>query len=118
MNVADRVEIVRKTSIEAAVGWNRPIDLLFIDGDHTYEGVKKDWELFSPHVTKFGVVLFHDTIWEVGEIDPNYRRSDMGVPQFTDELRRAGYPVITLPKDCGLSMVQPTAGGVPLLAKG
>lgn len=116
LNVADRVEIIRKTSADAAANWGeRSIDLLFIDGDHSYEGVKKDWDLFSPHVSKFGVVLFHDTIWEVGAADNNYRRQDMGVPQFTDELRRKGYPVITLPNDCGLSMVQPLVGGVPLL---
>src|ERR1019366_7724215 len=24
-----------------------PIDLLFLDGDHTYEGVKRDWEMYS-----------------------------------------------------------------------
>jgi predicted O-methyltransferase YrrM len=38
----------------------RPIDLLLIDGDHTYDGVKKDWEMYSPLVKKGGVVAFHD----------------------------------------------------------
>lgn len=37
-----------------------PIDLLFIDGDHTYEGVKKDWEMYSPLVRSGGLVVFHD----------------------------------------------------------
>lgn len=36
------------------------VDLLFIDGDHTYEGVKKDWEMYSPLVRKGGVIGFHD----------------------------------------------------------
>lgn len=37
-----------------------PIDLLFIDGDHTYEGVKKDWEMYSPLVRPGGMIVFHD----------------------------------------------------------
>jgi predicted O-methyltransferase YrrM len=115
--VSHRVEIVREYSGNAARNWNKPIDMLFIDGDHSYEGCKADWDLFSPHVSQFGVVIFHDTIWEVGQVEEKYRRSDMGVPKFTDELRRQGYPVITIPTFCGLSIVQPTRGGVDLLNK-
>ena len=37
-----------------------PIDMLFIDGDHTYEGVKADYELYSPLVRPDGVIGFHD----------------------------------------------------------
>ncbi len=39
------------------------IDLLFIDGDHTYVGVKKDWQMYSPLVKKGGMVVFHDIIF-------------------------------------------------------
>lgn len=38
----------------------REVDFLFIDGDHTYEGVKKDFEMYSSLVKKGGVVAFHD----------------------------------------------------------
>ncbi len=38
----------------------RPIDFLFIDGDHHYEAVKRDFELYSPFVRKGGIVGFHD----------------------------------------------------------
>lgn len=38
----------------------RKIDVLFIDGDHTYQGVKKDFELYEPLVEKGGVIIFHD----------------------------------------------------------
>jgi cephalosporin hydroxylase len=38
----------------------RPIDLLLIDGDHTYEGVRSDYELYSPLVRDGGLVVFHD----------------------------------------------------------
>jgi predicted O-methyltransferase YrrM len=36
------------------------IDFLFIDGDHTYEGVKKDFEMYSPLVNPGGIIAFHD----------------------------------------------------------
>ncbi len=36
------------------------IDFLFIDGDHTYEGVKKDFEMYSCLVKKGGIIAFHD----------------------------------------------------------
>lgn len=38
----------------------RKVDFLFIDGDHAYEGVKKDFETYSPFMEKGGIVAFHD----------------------------------------------------------
>lgn len=38
------------------------VDFLFIDGDHTYEGVKNDFEMYSPLVVDGGIVAFHDII--------------------------------------------------------
>jgi cephalosporin hydroxylase len=38
------------------------VDFLFIDGDHSYEGVKKDFEMYSPLVRKGGIIAFHDII--------------------------------------------------------
>ena len=40
------------------------IDFLFIDGDHTYEGVKKDYEMYSPLVRKGGIIAFHDITYD------------------------------------------------------
>lgn len=37
-----------------------PIDFLFIDGDHTYEGVKLDFDMYSPLVRPGGMIGFHD----------------------------------------------------------
>lgn len=37
------------------------IDILFIDGDHTYEGVKKDFELYSTILSTNGIIIIHDT---------------------------------------------------------
>jgi len=38
------------------------VDFLFIDGDHSYEGVKKDFEMYSTLVRKGGIIAFHDII--------------------------------------------------------
>lgn len=55
-----------------------PVDLLFIDGDHTYEGVKRDWEMYSPLVRPGGLVAFHD-------IAGNY--DDTQVKRFWDSIK-------------------------------
>lgn len=39
---------------------NEPVDFLFIDGNHLYSAVKKDYEMYSPLVRKGGIVAFHD----------------------------------------------------------
>lgn len=113
LELSEQVIVIRSHSEDAARDWDRPIDLIFIDGDHSYEGVKRDWELFVPHVKPFGIVVFHDTMWDL----PPYQmraRADMGVPRFVDELRRRGYQVLTIDRDYGVSLVQPTVGGQPL----
>lgn len=115
LGLKEQVTIVRSTSEDASRSWHYPIDLLFVDGDHTYEGVKRDWELFSPHVRPFGFVVFHDTMWDFPPYcDYDYARAEMGVPRFVDELRRQGYPTLTIDKDFGLTLVQPIIGGQPL----
>jgi len=55
-----QVEPIRAGSAEAAADWTGPIRLLFIDGDHSYEATRQDFELWSPHVSEGGFVAFHD----------------------------------------------------------
>jgi len=38
----------------------KDLDFLFIDGDHTYDGVRADFEMYAPLVRDGGVVAFHD----------------------------------------------------------
>jgi cephalosporin hydroxylase len=44
-------------------------DMLFIDGDHSYEGVKNDFIFYSPLVKKNGYIIFHDIL------DTEYHRN-------------------------------------------
>lgn len=49
-------------SKEVSSGWNRPIRLLWIDGDHSYPGAKADFEGFLPHLVPNGVIALHDAL--------------------------------------------------------
>ena len=54
-----------------------PLDLLFIDGDHSYNGVRRDYELYSPFVRVGGLIAFHDIVdgpqVSVGEVPRFWR---------------------------------------------
>lgn len=58
--LADVVEPMVMTSEEAAARIAGPIELLFIDGDHSYEAVRRDAELWLPRLMDGGIVMFHD----------------------------------------------------------
>ncbi len=47
-------------SKEAGLHWKGEIDLLFIDGDHSFEGAYGDLEVWYPHIRKGGVIVMHD----------------------------------------------------------
>lgn len=71
-----------------------PIDLLFIDGDHTYAGVKADFEMYSPLVAPDGIIALHDIVPAANDTDSCRGTDDPGhsyrvgdVPQFWAELR-------------------------------
>ncbi|MEM2145352.1 MAG: class I SAM-dependent methyltransferase [Candidatus Jordarchaeaceae archaeon] len=58
------------------------IDFLFIDGDHTYEGVRKDFQMYGSLVRKGGIIAFHDIV-------PGPPENVGGVPQFWHEIKNA-----------------------------
>ncbi len=57
---APRVHWHVARSDDVGRGWQGPVDLVFIDGDHSEEGCRRDWELWHRHVVPGGVVAFHD----------------------------------------------------------
>lgn len=48
-----------RAAVELALG-GEPLDFLFIDGDHSYEGVKADFEAYAPLVRPGGLIALHD----------------------------------------------------------
>ena len=57
---------LRGFSAEAAREFHSPIDLLFIDADHSYEGCLKDIKAWVPKLRPGAMVIFHDYGWAEG----------------------------------------------------
>lgn len=74
------------------------IDLLHIDGFHTYEAIKRDFFEWIPKVAKDGIVLIHD----ITEF-----REDFGVWKFWDEIK-SDYPSFAFTHGHGLGLLKNT----------
>ena len=71
------------------------IDLLHIDGTHTYDAVKNDFISWLPKLKRGGIILLHDTM---------VRRKDFGVWKFLKEVKKQ-YVVLEFPFSEGLALV-------------
>jgi predicted O-methyltransferase YrrM len=59
-NNLDNLTILRGDFTDISKIWTKPIDVLHIDGLHTYEAVKNDHECWSKFVKDDGIILYHD----------------------------------------------------------
>jgi len=57
------------------------IDYLFIDGDHSYDGVKTDFDMYSKLVKRGGIIAFHDIV-------PGLTSKVGGVSKFWGEIKQ------------------------------
>lgn len=57
----ERVRLVEKYSYEAADCITGQFDFVFVDGDHSLQGISRDWADWSKRVSPGGVLALHDT---------------------------------------------------------
>ncbi len=113
--VAWKVRLWDVQSQYAARGWpGHQIGLLYIDGAHSYEGVKADLDAWLPYVVDGGYVAFHDSNaeqiqWAIAErpdlayeqtadVTAVYRKAQPAEPEPEPETLGYGYPIEDAPE--------------------
>lgn len=98
-----KIFLLRKTFDEAIDDFgDESIDILHIDGYHTYEAVKHDFESWLGKVKPDGIVLFHDTA---------ETRDDFGVYKLWDDLKKE-YDTLEFHHSHGLGVLFKKPGGI------
>ena len=82
VNSVARADVVWIEKPSQAVSWSLPIDFLFIDGDHAYGAVRRDWETWTPYLVPDGHVALHDARTEAPWVN-----GDSGPAMLLTELR-------------------------------
>lgn len=79
------VRWLRMTGVEAARAYTAmnegPVDFIFIDGDHSYKGLRDDWRSWSPLVREGGIIALHDSCSST-----THQIDDAGSVRFTREV--------------------------------
>jgi predicted O-methyltransferase YrrM len=70
------LEFIQADFCDLAKSWTHEIDILHIDGWHSYEEVKRDFNTWSKFVSENGIILMHDT-----------EERSFGVKQFFNEIQ-------------------------------
>lgn len=76
----------------------KSLDFLFIDGDHSYKGVKMDFEMYTPLVKKKGIVALHDIAYSPPEISEVYKfwdeiKKNYEYKEFVEKRDKKGYGI-------------------------
>lgn len=81
--VQSRIRVLRGYSGEVAGQIPDKLDFAFVDGDHSWGGIKTDWTIISEKMLSGGVVCLHDSLTPAGE---EWRHADSCV-YFEDVIR-------------------------------
>ncbi len=85
----------------------RPLDLLFIDGDHSFDGVVRDFQSYRELVRDGGLIAFHDIV------EDSFTRTGIKTPHWTGDVPRLwrmlkpkyeSYEFVTSPTQDGLGI--------------
>lgn len=99
------------------------IDILYIDGNHSFEGVRDDFELFTKNLSKNGLVILHDTdanyskeFIKSHDIRDEHWQSFDGPAQFVSQFKQPEWEVLNL-FNHGILKDKPSSTGITILSK-
>jgi hypothetical protein len=79
----EKVRLVNLSSEVVTPGWSVPVGLLWIDGDHRYEAVSRDFRCWEPHLAEAAPVVFDDST-----------NPDVGPYRLIEDLKAEGWHVV------------------------
>ena len=87
-----KVNFVKKYSFEAVDNVPEQVEFIFIDGDHSYEGIRKDWDLWSGKIKVDCIIALHDTSVPIHNPEVKY----LGSYKFFNEVIKNDHRFINL----------------------
>lgn len=97
-----RVCFLEMMSWEAAPLIRDEIEFLFVDGDHSYDGIHRDWQDWSAKMKPGGIVALHDTLLLPGQPTT----AMMGSHEYFNKVIRLDHRFIILEQIDSLSILQ------------
>ena len=84
------------------IPWDKEIDILYLDSDHTYGHVTRELVKFGPYVREGGAILLNDTChyecgWEVTKALRHFMLAS-GLCHWTENVRGYGLAIIQVTK--------------------
>ena len=82
------VRLINLSSETVAPNWKQKIGLLWLDGDHSYVGVKRDFECWRPYLATDALIAFDDST--IPELGPNILINELTVSGEFKTIRQIG----------------------------
>ena len=113
-------ETTEKAYYDFFVKQDIKIDLLHIDADHTFEGVKKDFDLYSNIMNKGGIITIHDTdknyVDNFVELDGHKGDDLSGPSEFVKTIDKRKFEVFNF-FNHGIRKDKPSSTGLTLVRR-